>query len=446
MRKLLLILLIIIIIIIITSLISLIIINLNEKFVSNEIISCNNLPNKNSSNLLNECFYMNSKYAMCNQNLIDFFDIKPDAKLYNSIKKYHVYNDLYSGAPAFDINTLPNKYFKKIINDRLKLYNDEYISIFIGKSPLGLIPDIKNIPKDVWHIYHTGLYLVPYSQKNYFNINNYEHLITTMELWGIGSILNGININIENNKYEYNFPFKGLIQVPYLFGCSNNTFFLKPQDYNNEQVGYNTHLEYLITVKKDVIFKLRKHLIRWTNSNNKYILPSFLEKYDCVNVNDFNNRNKKLNYDLCRICDTFCMTSIKYICKYLYIDIPCNILNIKFNDLQFIYEELTIIDNQNIKKYLTEIKFQNKIVEDIINLFKKDYNVDLTKFRNTHQNSHMYILIKYIIDNKLLKSPHIYLTFNHNNKASLGRFKLVFPYIKIIYNSCSFNEFLLNYN
>lgn len=434
-------LLVILLIVIITILT---LINLKDNFVSNEIISCNNLPNKNSNNLLNECSYMNAKYAMCNKNLIDFFNIKPDVKLYNSIKKYHVYNDLYSGVPAFDINTLPKKYFKKIINDRLKLYNEEYISIFIGKSPLGFIPDIKNIPKDIWHIYHTGLYLVPYSKKNSFDINNYEHLITTMELWAIGSIFNGININTENNKYEYNLPFKGLMQVPYLFGCSNNTFFLNPP--NNKQIGYNTHLEYLITVEKNVIFELRKHLIRWTNSNNKYILPSFLEKYDCVNLKDFYNRNQKFNYDLCRICDTFCMTSIKYICNYLNIYVPCNILNIKFNDLQFIYEELTIINNKNIKNYLSEIEFQNKIIQDIINLFKKEHNLDLTKFTNTHQNAHMYILVKHIIDNKLLKGPHIYLTFNHNNKATLGRFKLVFPYLKIIYNSCSFNEFLLNYN
>ena len=50
--------------------------------------------------------------------------------------------------------------------------------------------------------------------------------------------------------------------------------------------------------------------------------------------------------------------------------------------------------------------------------------------------------MKYLLDNKFLKSPIIYLTCNYNNEARLGRFELTSPYLKIIYNKCSFNEYL----
>ena len=421
----------------------------NERNDYNKLISCNNLPPVNTMKLPNECLYFNAKYAMCNKDLLRFFNYEPTQHSYNLIKKYHLYNDLYSGTPAFDINTLPKKYFEKIINDKLKEYNNIYdddISIFIGKSPLSFVPDTKLVPSDTWHIYHTGLYLVPYSKMNEFNIGNYEHLITTLELWGMGSIFNGVYINLENDKYRYNFPFKGLMQVPYLFGCSNNEYFLKPKNWNSNEIGYNTHFEYLITVPKHAIFKLREHLIKWTDSNNKYILPSFVKDYSCITMYDLENRSLNLDYNLCRICDTFCMTSIKFLCNYLNIDIPCNIMKINFNDVQFIYENVTIITDDNINKYLFEIKLQNKILEDIIKLFISTYKLDLTKNRNTHHNAYLYILMNYIIDNNLFKSPHIYLTFNYNNKATLGRFKLIHPYLKVIYNKCSFGEFLLHYN
>lgn len=427
----------------------------NESDDSNKLVSCNNLPAVNTMKLPNKCSYFNAKYAMCNKHLLKFFDYKPTQHSYNLIKKYHVYNDLYSGVPAFDINTLPKEYFEKIINDKLKEYgngngyDNDYendVSIFIGKTPLSFIPDTKLIPSDAWHIYHTGLYLVPFSKMNEFNIGNYEHLITTLELWGMGSVFNGINVNLENDKYRYNFPFKGLMQVPYLFGCSNNEYFLKPKNSNSHELGYNTHLEYLITVPKQSIFKLREHLMRWTDSNNKYILPSFLKDYACVTMYNLENRDPNLDYNFCRICDTFCMTSIKFLCNHLRIEIPCNIMKIKFNDVQFIYEDVTIITDDNIQKYLFEIKLQNKILEDVIKLFTSSHKLDLTQTRNTHHNSYLYILIKYMIDNNLFKSPHIYLTFNHNNKATLGRFKLIHPYLKVIYDKCSFGEFLLHYN
>ena len=144
---------------------------------SNKLVSCNNLPAVNTTKLPNKCSYFNAKYAMCNKHLLKFFNYKPTQHSYNLIKKYHVYNDLYSGVPAFDINTLPKEYFEKIINDKLKEHGnsyENYVSIFIGKTPLGFIPDTKLIPSDVWHIYHTGLYLVPFSKVNEFNIGNYE--------------------------------------------------------------------------------------------------------------------------------------------------------------------------------------------------------------------------------------------------------------------------------
>ena len=439
----------IIIIIIIALFISIIAGILISSFVDNfrndqvEQIMCNNIPVINTKKLPNKCSYLNAKYSMCNEKLLNFFNYNSTRESYNLLKNYHVYNDLYSGVPAFDINTLPKEYFEKIINEKLTDNDEDYISLFIGKSPLSFIPDISVIPRDAWHIYHTGLYLVPASKKDDFSVGNYKDLIITLELWGMGSVFNGININLENDKYKYNFPFKGLMQVPELFGCNNNTYFLKPKNSNTHEVGYNTHFEYLLTVPKSAIFKLREHLIAWTNSNNKYILPSFLKDHACITIYDLENKTQNLHYDLCRICDTFCMTSIKFLCKYLSMEIPCNIMKINFNDVQFIYEDVTLITDKNINEYLPEIKLQNKILQEIIKLFISKNKLDFTQIINTHHNAHLYILIKYMIDNNLFKSPHLYLTLNHDNKATLGRFKLIYPYLKVIYNKCSFTEFLL---
>ncbi len=411
--------------------------------------SCDNLSIVNTKGKPNIPSYQNAPYAMCNKKLENFFDITiPNESYYKNLKKYQVHNDLYSGTAAFDITNLPSKNFEKIINERLNEHDNDEICIFIGKSPLSFVPETKNISSDTFEMYHTGLYLIPKSKCGDFSILNYEHLICTLELWVIGAIFNGISIDIKNNKYKYDLKFQCLSQVPYLFGADNNTYFLmdKKDIVNENHKGYNTHLEYLLTVKKEHIFKLRNHLNNWKVPNNNYILQSFLKDVDCVTGFDLDLRPRNWDYFFCRICDTFCMESIKYLSALNGVDLRYNydqfISNINFNDVQFIYERVTLIDDENFMKYKPEIEFQNKIIQEASESFKQKHKIDIKKIIHTHHHGIFYLFMKYLLDNKFLKSPIIYLTCNYNNEARLGRFELTSPYLKIIYNKCSFNEYL----
>ena len=221
--------------------------------------------------------------------------------------------------------------------------------------------------------------------------------------------------------------------APEIFGCDNNTYFVKPkksQGTSPTEKGYITHFEQIKRrVSKHNIKELILNLRGWTNNNNNYIFPSLIQGNPCISISDF---KQDQNYNFCRVCDTFCMTGIKFLFNT---DIPPDIYKIKWNDVQIIYSSFEEVDSLSPRD-IENIKKQNKLFSSK-KLKNKSYKSNM---KNTS-------LASYNILNSLFSTNSLfemYITYNNTNtnKPSLGKFKLKFPFIKFVYNTCPFKKFI----